>query len=363
MLKVYFVLSSFIATTLACGMGTVNFATAATGVNAPVTNCLTGQRVAGTAFKAQLFYDDPSTTADDVIDQRTAQPSMTPVFGIASFTSNNASGYITTATGGGTRALIGVAGGSEVTLQIRAWEASLGTTYEEALTAWQISDGTKVLGNSKIFTVITGNPPLIGPAPLTGANPGWFICTPPVVEFANFGATLDAPITNALTGRRVEGPSFVAQLYVGRSGAEEPYLVPNGPPVPFRDGETGYFSGGRRVNGFVNGQTGTFQVRVWNSAGGATYEDALSAGQEGNTNAVLGKSAVFENGTGPSIDSPAVLTNLQSFVVARVPPTPLLQITRSPLNARIIWSTNANGFVLEIYFCACARHLLDCSNK
>lgn len=334
------------------GQGTVGFGTVGSGpngsVNAPATNSLTGMRLTGTSYQAQLFYDDPRTDADDT--------SLTPVAGIATFNTGateSARGYITGSTGGGTRTLGGVPGGAAVRVQIRAWQTSLGADYATAYQNWLVSDGTLVLGNTPIFVVTTGNPPFVAPSVLTGANPGWFLfpAMPPasnVVEFANFAEELNSPVTNAMTGRPVKGPEFVAQLYVGPAGTAEDELLSAGPPAPFLQGELGYFSGGLRTNPFVrvNAAIGAFQVRVWDSTAFASYDEAVMIGIEGDTNAVVGKSAVFENAA-TSSDPPAVLTNLQSFAVARVPPMVRLQIARSQFNARVSWSTNANGFVLE----------------
>lgn len=161
--------------------GTVNFATVGSGpngsVNAPATNRATGLRVTGTDYMAQLFYNDPANSADDAVDPRTGNPLLTAVGATATFTTGAAEaarGYITGTTGGGTRTLDGVAGGSQATLQIRAWSTSLGATWDAALNAWR-SGTAGVLGGTAVFTIPTGNPPLVAPSALTGANPGFFL--------------------------------------------------------------------------------------------------------------------------------------------------------------------------------------------
>lgn len=167
------------------GQGTVNFSTAAAGpngtVNAPGTNRVTGMRITGTDYMAQLFYDDPATSADDAIDPRMGQPLLTPVPGIATFTTGSTEatrGYITAATGGGTRTLNNVAGGANATVQIRVWSSSLGSNWDAALNAWR-SGAPGGISGSAIFTIPTGNPPLVAPSALTGANPGFFIVPEP----------------------------------------------------------------------------------------------------------------------------------------------------------------------------------------
>ena len=129
---------------------------------------------------AQLFYDDPASAADDALDPRTGDLLLTPVPGIATFstaTTELGRGYITAATGGGTRTLDNVAGGANATVQIRVWSSSLGTSWDAALNAWR-SGAPGGLTFSRAFTIPTGNPPLVAPSALTGANPGFYIIVP-----------------------------------------------------------------------------------------------------------------------------------------------------------------------------------------
>src|SRR6185503_13586679 len=64
----------------------------------------------------------------------------------------------------GTRTITSVPPGGLATVQVKAWEAAYGTTYEQALAA-----GGKT-GASLIFTVVTGSAgsPFSPPADLTG---------------------------------------------------------------------------------------------------------------------------------------------------------------------------------------------------
>ena len=168
--------------------GTVNFATVGSGpngsVNAPATNRVTGLRVTGTEYTAQLFYNDPANSADDAVDPHIpggTTPLLTAVGTTATFSTAATElgrGYVTAATGGGTRTLNGVAGGSQATLQVRAWSTSLGADWATALANWS-GGAAGVLGTTAVFTIPTGNPPLVAPSALTGANPGFFLSPVP----------------------------------------------------------------------------------------------------------------------------------------------------------------------------------------
>jgi hypothetical protein len=139
-----------------------------------------------------------------------------------------------------------------------------------------------------------------------------------VVRFANSGAGLNAPVTNSVTGSRVDGSGYLVQLYGGAAGALEPVLAPLSHQANFFSGGlAGYFDGGVATNTFVlPGSSGTFQLRAW-SAGFASYEEAYSAGLV-DPNVLVGKSSVFQNSTG--ISSPgATLTGLMAFSIAPVP--------------------------------------------
>ena len=174
-----------LVTLSALAQGTVNFATVGSSwngsVNAPATNRYTGMRISGTDYTAQLFYNDPANPADDAIDPRTGNPLLTAVGATATFSTGAteaARGYITSVTGGGTRVLPGVAGGATATLQIRAWSTSLGQTWDAAWNAL-LSGQAGAFASTAVFTIPTGNPPLVAPSALTGANPGLFFVPEP----------------------------------------------------------------------------------------------------------------------------------------------------------------------------------------
>ncbi len=142
---------------------------------------------------------------------------------------------------------------------------------------------------------------------------GWSLLGQGSVRFENAGAGLNAPITNSLTGQRVSGSGFIAQLYYapGSSVLESDLASITG-TAPF-SASPGYFFGGVRVTdgNTAPGASATFQVRAWEAALGGTYEEAL-ANAPANPGLVMGKSAMFVNPTG-AIGSPATLSNLKGF--------------------------------------------------
>jgi hypothetical protein len=141
-----------------------------------------------------------------------------------------------------------------------------------------------------------------------------------IINCANIGPGLNAPITNALTLQPISGSGFFVQIYGGPANALEASLVPLGGVATFLSGVlAGYFNGGLATNAFVlPGNVGTFQAKAW-SSGFASYEAALTAGAQGNPNALVGKSLVFQNSTGFDASSPASLNGLLSFSIAPVP--------------------------------------------
>lgn len=130
------------------------------------------------------------------------------------------------------------------------------------------------------------------------------------VQFANVGGGVNAPVTQGGTG---VGSDFMAQLY---AGADAGSLAAVGSPAAFVG--NGYFSGGVvNVPGIAPGATGTFQVRAWNSAAGASYSAAAA-----NPSGIVGESNVFTvqtGGAGQPPGPPASLTGLQGFEVVPVP--------------------------------------------
>jgi len=148
------------------GQGGVVLNTRTGGVLAPVTDRLTGALVAGNGYLAQLYYGAAGA----------AESSMVPVLaGVAPstagapawFSTGTTAGYILGSTGGGNRYTdpAVAAPGALTAFQLRAWQASLGSTWEAALGNWS---STTVMGKSDIITVVTSANALDTPKPLTG---------------------------------------------------------------------------------------------------------------------------------------------------------------------------------------------------
>jgi len=146
MKRLLLVAACIVATVGALAQGTVNFANKVTaaGIDAPVLN-VDGTKLAGADYLAQLYA---GTTAGSLSAVGTAVP----------FKVN---GYFA----GGPTVIPGIAGGATAILQVRAWAAAGGTTYEAALAAG------KAAGMSTEFGVALGNPtaePPTVPADLKG---------------------------------------------------------------------------------------------------------------------------------------------------------------------------------------------------
>jgi len=107
----------------AFAQGTLIFANLAPGVNAPVTNELTGARLVTVNFLADLYF---SNTTNAPTDSLTAAG-----FNVAfsTITSGGGGGYFL----GGTRTVSGAAGPIEA--QVRIWDSQFGSTYEAARAA------------------------------------------------------------------------------------------------------------------------------------------------------------------------------------------------------------------------------------
>lgn len=162
-----------------------------------------------------------------------------------------------------------------------------------------------------------------------------------VVTFANSGPGLNAPVTNAVTGQRVDGGGFLAQLYGGAAEAGADDLVALSRVTPFFGGAAaGYFDGGRATNDFVGpGMAGAFQVRAW-SGPYSSYETALAAAQS-NPAVLVGASRVFQNATGMA--GAEFLTGLESFVIAPVPEPRLVSLALMGAAATALWWGRRRG--------------------
>jgi hypothetical protein len=147
-----------------------------------------------------------------------------------------------------------------------------------------------------------------------------------LVNFDNHlpGFGIDAPVFDSDGTNRLSGPAFLAQLYAGLTIET---LAAVGPAVPFRTGSgAGYVvrdSTVRTIPSVTPGGEAQVQMRVWESARGATFEEAFAAG--GRT----GKSDVLRIMTGGGIPPmpPASMVGLASFIVRAETVPPVITIT------------------------------------
>jgi len=144
------------------------------------------------------------------------------------------------------------------------------------------------------------------------------------VNFANLGAGVAAPITNA-AGDPCQGTDYWAQLYA----VVDSSLAPVGDPVNFHPTVAGTFLGGTRTIPGVTATTdATVQVRVWSS--NYSSWDAAWAAFGSDATAEVGwndmngagdnlDSATFTVTTGGGLVPAGNLVNLTSFQLAAVP--------------------------------------------
>jgi len=162
MKKIAIIACSLLAAAGVYAQGTVNFANAGAGLNAPVHLNTIGGALVGTGYMAQLLLD-------------TGGGSLTAVGTAANFIGAGAPGYFN----GGVVTVAQVAPGASGTFQAFAWDSATGvTTYAAALAAWQA--GTIHGGYGGPVTITTGgagSPPTT-PSPLTGLQP-WFVTQVP----------------------------------------------------------------------------------------------------------------------------------------------------------------------------------------
>jgi hypothetical protein len=138
------------------------------------------------------------------------------------------------------------------------------------------------------------------------------------LDFRNRGGGIDAPVSLA-GGAKLEGTAWLAQLYAGPVGGA---LAATGAAVPFRTGAgAGYWDPApdstRTVTGVAAGDNADYQVKVWASELGTTFEAAQAAGKDG-----WGESAKLAAKTGGGINVPGPLTGLTAFTVTPVIPEP-----------------------------------------
>ena len=128
----------------AVAQGTVNFNNKVSldSINAPIYDLtMGGALLDGTNFLAQL-YSGPMGTAED---------KLVPTGPIVTLRTGVAAGYVNVGANG-SRTIPNVAAGESALLQIRAWTASSGSTYEDAMASL---DPNGRAGVSPLVTVVT----------------------------------------------------------------------------------------------------------------------------------------------------------------------------------------------------------------
>lgn len=146
MKKTLVYLASMLMAVGAYAQGTVIFQNSAAKI---ITNGVTGlPALAGTGFNAQLFLANNFTTQPGATDWASYQ-SGSSVVNLGPANGRISAGTIT----------VPAAGGASGWFQVRAWEATLGNSWDTAYTTWQSgAGGTAVLGWSLPFLHTTGNP-------------------------------------------------------------------------------------------------------------------------------------------------------------------------------------------------------------
>jgi len=99
--------------------------------------------------------------------------------------------------------------------------------------------------------------------------------------------------------RQADGGTYVAELLSALDGADFSTAVRQGLPTTFNTPQAGVFlalNGVLTVPTTINGGFGQFRVRVWDTRGGATYEDAL-ANFDPRLRDQLGQSPIFRTDT------------------------------------------------------------------
>ncbi len=148
---------------------------------------------------------------------------------------------------------------------------------------------------------------------------------PGVLDFSNVGGGGSAIVTNSLTGQRVPaGTTFLAALYYAPVSITDPALfVQTGAATGFV--QPGYFDGGARTTP-ASGTWYNVQVRIWESAYGGSYEEAVAAPEMNGRPTLRAESNVFSVLSGGGISPPGcsnplsppnlVQSGLQPMVVA-----------------------------------------------
>ncbi len=139
------------------------------------------------------------------------------------------------------------------------------------------------------------------------------------VAATNINGTERMPVTDAQTGLGV-GSDFSVALY---AGADEASLA------PVASGSflaAGLFNLNDVDTGLAAGATGFFQVKAWETAFGATYDEALGLGKTGESNVFSMAVTTDVDGQPLPFASNLVQGGLESFEVVPEPSTIVLGV-------------------------------------
>ncbi len=212
------------------GQGTINFVNRITGtVDAPVFDTDGRTGLAGTAYLAQL-YAGPTAGAIEAVGRS------------VTFRTGSAAGYFDTSVNS-TREIPGVSVGGLAYVQVRAWEAAMGSTFEAAVAA-----GGRH-GSTPVFSVLTGGG-LIPPKPLVGLT--------------SFSLTLDTgPVIRTQPASVAVGLGDTARFEVVASGVAPLLYQWKKSGVGIPDATQSIVE----IHGVVPSDAASYSVRVSNSQG------------------------------------------------------------------------------------------------
>ena len=150
------------------------------------------------------------------------------------------------------------------------------------------------------------------------------------------------------------GSLFSVGLYYAPDGEPEPYLL-LGPPT-FIYPIAGYFLGGTRTTPIRTppGDYAMFRVKVWETAFGTTYEEALNAPPQGGRYALLGTSNLMRVRTGVQGSVPPSLP-LQPIYVGDCgpyPPDVLIFYPRdvtATVGSSVVFQASASAMACYVY--------------
>lgn len=127
------------------------------------------------------------------------------------------------------------------------------------------------------------------------------------LNFANGAPGVNAIITDADGTTKLSGGTWAADLYwAAGTVTDSTLLTALGAPASFSTTAAGYFFGGTRtIAGQGNGAVITGQVRVWDTAAGATWGNAANI-----QNAHIGESVLFQVTLTTPPTTPAGMTGL-----------------------------------------------------